>query len=141
MKIVRSTRVLGKRLKKEIYQIKPDNIFFLLAPEKRFTVCYMKKGDSIYLGVAICSVLDKFGELLGMERAAGRAIKAYKGKKASESIRKHLSDFPGGWTIAQAKNVAEQPFLCKSYIVAANEFDFDAFCERIKLGYAELKEV
>lgn len=110
-------RKLSKNLKEELKNINPDEIICNVDRRNRLVTVCISKNDLVYIGTAICSILDEFNEVKGKNRATGRAIKAYKNQRNSEKVRKNLLKFPKGWTIKQALNVISCPFSYKSMVL------------------------
>ena len=110
-------RGLGKNLKEELKNINPDEIKCHVNRRDRIITVYIKKNSLIYIGTAICSILDKFNEIKGKNMATGRAVKAYKNQHNSEKVRRAPFKFPGGWTVKQVLNVISCPFPYKSMVL------------------------
>ena len=114
-------RGLGKNLREEIKKIQPDLIRCQINYDRRYVVFVIYKDNKSYVGTAICSVLDIFDEYEGKNKAAGRAVKAYKKGESSEKVRRDFYDFPNGWTIRQVINVINHPFSHKSMVLSEEE--------------------
>jgi len=105
---------LSKKLIEEIVRIDPDDIKFKVL-NNAYTVCLITKNDKRAVGVAICSTLDKFDLKVGKNKAAGRAVRAYKKQNVEDRIRLGWRQFPPSWTLRQAERVLYCPLHYKSY--------------------------
>ena len=105
---------LSKKLVEEIQNIQPEKVEFVEV-DRKYVFCEIRKDGESAIGVAICSVLDEFDSRVGRNKAAGRAVKAFKKKSSSEPIRRNWSQFSKSWTIRQLVRVLECPSVYKSF--------------------------
>jgi len=108
-------KMLSKKIWEDIRKLQPDSIEFRVV-DNAYTICKMIKNGEEAVGIAICSILDKFDPKIGANKAAGRAIKALKKKQSSEPVRYLYNDFPRGWTLRQVTRVRECPYPVKSLL-------------------------
>jgi len=125
---------LSKRLIEEITKIQPDDIRFKVIDDA-YTICLITKNNKYAFGVAICSTLDKFDLKVGKNKAAGRAVKAFKKQYVGDRIRLGWKQFLPSWTLRQAERVLHCPFQHKSYFFTqSSPTDFGKyFLEKIGL--------
>ncbi len=106
-------RGLSKSLVEQIEKLKPDSVEFNIHKDL-YTTCTIKKGNEIAHGISICSILDRFDEREGKNKAAGRAVKAMKTKKSGDFKRSDLNKLPPTWTLKQAFRFLQIPVYFKS---------------------------
>jgi len=112
-------RYLSKKLIEEIDKIQPDDIRFKVI-DNAYTICLITKNNKYALGVAICSTLDKFDPKIGKNKAAGRAVKAFKKQYVGDIKRINWEQFPPSWTLRQASRVIHCPHFYKSCFFDSN---------------------
>lgn len=101
---------LGKSLVKGILELEPESVTFMVVrPDLVRCEIKLKEGEAV--GVAICSVLDKFDERFGKSKSAGRALEAAIRREHSGLIRKGWHQFSGSWTKRQIDRVIKVGFL------------------------------
>ena len=105
-------KYINKKLKEKLKEINPDHVN--IGVNGNITTCEIYKDGGVAIGLAICSTLDIFDVRIGVNKAVGRAIRAYVTKHHSGRIRKSYDAFPKTWTLEQARNVLKVDSFFKS---------------------------
>lgn len=106
-------RGVSKYLIDAVLAHQPKAVEFEIEPP--LTSCVIETNEEKVEGMAICSVLDRFDEKTGKNKALGRAIKALNRKESSGIVREYFDDYPDSWTKRQIMNVIGYGGVHKSF--------------------------
>ena len=99
---------LSKKLVQQILDLEPERVEKIIDRKHKGVYFYIYlPSQSVARGLSICSITEAFNEERGLNKAAGRAVKAALTEKDSEPIRCNFEDFPNSWSKKQIAHLLD----------------------------------